>query len=427
MLRATAACLCIIVLRGTVAAQQTDDPPDPPAPITSRAEAIEVQREEKATKLTPETQLEGERVVDKILENPVVKALSAEQPGLDVKIGGLITGSGVAAGPEYLRRDLDDDRIIFRAWASGSVKQFWLAQTELEIPNLVGNWLFADFTATHRGYPEINYFGPGPASPDRRTSWALKDNWLTGMLGVRPFRHTQVGVIGRYLTEVVGPGKDARGPTDQAFTPETTPGLLGGSNFVQAGSFLQFDYRDNPGEAHSGGLYWIDFSDYSDLKFGRYSFGRVDAEAQQYIPLPYLNGTHVIALRARTSFSDAHSGDAVPFYLQATLGGPDTLRGFESFRFYDNNSVILNGEYRWKLYDGLDGALFADAGKVFPRWQRFNLYDLETSYGFGLRFLNGRGQAIVRFDVGFSQEGFAIWFKFGNIFGDGFRNLANLY
>jgi hypothetical protein len=424
MLRVTAACLCIIVLGGTAAAQTADDPA---TPIVSRADAIEVKREEKASKLSPETQLKGERVVDRILENPVVKALSAEQPGLDVKIGGLITGSGVAAGPEYLRRDLDDDRLIFRAWASGSVKEFWLAKTELEIPNLAGNWLFADFSATHRGYPEINYFGPGPHSPDLRTSWALKDNWLTGILGVQPFRHTQIGVIGRYLTEVVGPGKDARGPADEAFTPEATPGLLAGSNFVQAGTFVQFDYRDNPGEAHGGGMYWIDFSDYSDLKFGRYSFGRVDAEVQQYLPLPHLNGTHVIALRARTSFTDAHSGDAVPFYLQPTLGGPDTLRGFEAFRFFDNNALILNGEYRWKLYDGLDGALFADAGKVFPRWQQFSLSDLQTSYGFGLRFLNGRGQAIVRFDVGFSREGFAIWFKFGNIFGNGFRNLDNLY
>jgi len=419
-----AACSCllgIIVLSYTVAAQDGDNQ----APL-SRAAAITTQRDEKARHLKLETQLKGERIVDKILENRVVKAISAAQPGWDIVLGHLITGSGIAAGPEYLRRDLAEDRMISSTWASVSIRKFWLVKTELEMPKLAGNWLFADFSATHRDYPDIDYFGPGPHSPDLETNWALQDSWLTGVMGVRPLRHTELGVIGRYLAESVGPGHTAGEPiTQQAFTPEATPGLLEGSDFVQAGSFVQFDYRDNPGEAHSGGMYWLDFSDYSDLKSGRYSFDRVDAEVQQFFPI--LNGTHVIALHGRTTFTEAHSGDAVPFYLQPTLGGPDTLRGFDAFRFYDNNAVILNGEYRWQLYDGMNAALFMDTGKVFPRWQQISLHDLEKSYGFGLRFLNGGGRAIVRLDVGFSREGFQIWFKFGDVFGSGLRNFGNFY
>jgi len=417
-----AACLFgSIALSYPAAAQDGDS-----QATAGRADAITTQRDDKARHLEPETQLKGERILDKVLENRLVKAISAAQPGWDIVLGHLVTGSGIAAGPEYLRRDLADDRIISSTWASVSTRKFWLVNTELNMPKLAGNWLFADFSATHRDYPDIGYFGPGPHSPDLETNWALEDSWLTGVMGVRPLRHAELGVIGRYLAENVGPGHAADEPTtQQAFTPESTPGLLGGSDFVQAGSFVQFDYRDNPGEAHRGGMYWLDFSDYSDLKSGRYSFDRVDAEVQQFIPL--LNGTHVIALHGRTSFTEAHSGDAVPFYLQPTLGGPDTLRGFDAFRFYDNNAVILNGEYRWQLYEGMNAALFMDAGKVFPRWQQISLRDLEKSYGFGLRFLNGAGQAIVRLDVGFSREGFELWFKFGDIFGSGSRNFSNFY
>ena len=53
----------------------------------------------------------------------------------------------------------------------------------------------------------------------------------------------------------------------------------------------------------------------------------------------------------------------MPFYQQPTLGGPDALRGFRPFRFYDNNAVLVQGEYRWEASRSLDVALFADGGK----------------------------------------------------------------
>jgi Haemolysin secretion/activation protein ShlB/FhaC/HecB len=416
-------CACTFLLSGVLAAQDADRLTTAP----SRAEEIETQRQEKSRDLTPEEPLKGERVINRILNNPVVKAFMGETSGFGILFGGLVTGSGIAAGPQYVRSDLLDDNMTFRALASGSIHKFWLAKTEVELPRLANNWLFADFSAQHRDYPYINYFGQGPntAKADR-TTFELQDTWVTGMAGVHPLPHTKVGVIGRYLVEGIGPGNDSSYPTtEENFTPETTPGLLGGSDFVQAGSFLQFDYRDNSGEAHKGGMYWLDYSDYTDTKLGRYSFSRVDAQAQQYIP--FFNDTHVLALHARTTITEAHSGDIVPFFLQPTLGGPDTLRGFEAFRFYDNNAVVLNAEYRWQLNEGVDAAVFMDAGQVFPKWQQISLRYLEKSYGFGLRFLNSGGQAFVRFDVGFSREGFDVWFKFGNVFGSGFRNFDNFY
>ena len=93
----------------------------------------------------------------------------------------------------------------------------------------------------------------------------------------------------------------------------------------------------------------------------------------------------------------------MPFYLQPTLGGSEDLRGFRPFRFYDNNAVILNGEYRWEVFSGLDMALFVDAGQVFPDWHQINYRHLKSDAGFGFRF-NVRNDVFLRIDTAFSQR-----------------------
>jgi outer membrane protein assembly factor BamA len=123
----------------------------------------------------------------------------------------------------------------------------------------------------------------------------------------------------------------------------------------------------------------------------------------------------VIALRGKVEATSPHLGNLVPFYLQPTLGGSEDLRGFRPFRFYDNNAVILNGEYRWEVFSGLDMALFVDAGQVFPDWHQINYRHLQSDAGFGFRF-NVRNDVFLRIDTAFSHEGFQVWFKFNNVF-----------
>ncbi len=77
--------------------------------------------------------------------------------------------------------------------------------------------------------------------------------------------------------------------------------------------------------------------------------------------------------------------------------------------------VVYTAEYRWEVFAGLDGAIFADAGKVAPNAKQLNFKSLESSVGFGLRF-NAQNRTFMRFDVGFSHEGFQVWFKFNDVF-----------
>jgi outer membrane protein assembly factor BamA len=235
-----------------------------------------------------------------------------------------------------------------------------------------------------------------------------------GQTGVRPLPLTNLKVHGGYLLFNVEPKSDPRfAITQNIYSPAQAPGIERQSNFLRGGGFLQIDYRDNPGGPRKGGNYLVRYSKYSDRSFSSYNFNQVELELQQYIP--FVNERRVIALRGRANLTDAHQGNRVPFYLQPSAGGSNDLRGFRAWRFHDENSLILNAEYRWEVFSGMDMALFADAGKVFPEWGQLNFANMESSVGFGLRF-NVRNSVFLRIDTGFSHEGFQIWFKFNNVF-----------
>jgi len=384
------------------------------APAT-RAGEIELERQQKAADLKPDEPSHTEQVLNYIKDHKIVERITCGVTGFCVRFGGLITGSGFAAGPAYVNRDLLHGNAIYHASVRASVSKFYLMETGFEMPRLADDHVFTSLDAYYFNYPHIDYFGPGPGSlKGGRTSYALEQTSFATNAGVRPFEHLRFGVVGRYLLNNVGPGRDhSLASTDQVFTEQTTPGLQFQTNYLAGGGFVQYDWRDYPGEPRRGGNYIAQYADYNDIERQHYSFNRLDLEAQQYFS--FFNQRRVFAFRGRIQATDPHAGNQVPFYLQPTLGGPDTLRGFQAFRFYDNNSVLLQGEYRWEVFSGLDMALFVDSGRVFHNWQDISLTGMETDAGFGFRF-NVRNDVFLRLDTGFSREGFQIWLRFGNPF-----------
>ena len=386
-----------------------------PAQISSRAEEMEAARQEKAQHPTPDDTSKLERALLTIKEKKLVERITAGVAGFRVKFGGLASGSGFALGPEYLRRDLADGGVIVRASASASAKRYQLFDVQLTFPKLARQRLFVDLYSVHRNFPGINYYGPGPDSRKTgRSDFRLEDTAHDLTAGAKPVRRLSVGGTFGYLQVNVGPGTDPRFvSTERIFSPAGTPGIDRQSDFLRGGLFAQYDYRDRPGGPRKGGNYLFRYTWNSDRALDLHSFRRMDLEVQQYIP--FYNLRRVIALRGKSVLTYAGSGQRVPFYLQPTLGGSEDLRGFRPFRFYDDNLVALNAEYRWESFSGLDVALFADGGKVFPRRAQWNLKDLEADVGFGLRF-NVRNSVFMRIDVGFSHEGFQLWLKFNNVF-----------
>jgi hypothetical protein len=378
----------------------------------SRAEVLLQARREKAQHLVTEKSYPAEQLLDKLED---MGLLDPNRRTVWPRLGGLPTGQGFALGPQYYNPRLADGHLTFRASAAGSISQAWLADVQLTTRRIADDHIFADVLVSHLNAPRIDYYGPGPDSnPDARSNYRLETNTATGTFGVRPFSPLSFGVTAGYLTTNTGPGNREPFPkTTEVFDPIQAPGLLDQSDFLLTGVFAQFDYKDFP-SARNGALVSARLTNYDDRTLDRHSFRRLDVEAQQYFS--FFQNRRVIALRARSVMTFTNGfGQTVPFYLQPYLGGSDDLRGFRSYRFYDDHHIIVNAEYRWELFAGLDMALFFDAGKVVPKRSQVNFHDLEGCAGFGFRF-NARNSVFLRVDVGFSHEGTRIWLKFANPF-----------
>jgi len=386
------------------------------AGVKTRTESIEQQQQEKSRNLTPAKPSKVEQALEKYIgEDPLNKYMGGI-PGLHLRLGGLPSGGGFGLGPEYYRPDMARGAVSFRVAAIGSKKRWYMIETELQFPNLAQRYLALDFRARRLDANSVYYYGPGSSSKmSDRTNYRREENAFEASLGFKPVRrYLTAGFAASYLWFNVGPGQSALwNSSEKQFTPSMAPGIDRQTDYLLSGPFLEFDSRDKPKDPHGGTHFLVKLSRFSDRKYERYSFRQFEGSIEQYIP--FLNKKRVIAFRARSVLSYPDAGNQVPFYTQPTMGGTSDLRGYQRFRFYDNNTFLINAEYRWEIFTLMDGAMFADAGKVFHRDRDFNLDDLETDVGFGFRFKTRRA-VVFRLDTAFSHEGYGIWLTFDHVF-----------
>src|SRR5262249_20892258 len=102
--------------------------------------------------------------------------------------------------------------------------------------------------------------------------------------------------------------------------------------------------------------------------------------SQHFIPLSN-DGRKIIAAGGMVETNQATSGQQVPFFDMPVLGSSRTLRGFDNFRFRDKNAVLLNLEYRYRIWPAMDWGLFVDEGQVAPRLGDLAWSGFHTGYG----------------------------------------------
>jgi hypothetical protein len=398
--------LCVLSLGtlGLVYAQS-----DSPAQSDSRSSLIESARGQKDANLTPQEPPKAERRLESIEDTAPYKLLTGDLDGFGIGIGTIIPGSGFAIRPRYTR-DLWGGALKLRIDALGAKNESYAGGFDLTMPSLIGGLGFWDFSVVHRDIDEMPYYGAGPNSRKTgRSDYRLEDTNVEFRTGVRIYKGLTANLIGSYLADNVGPGHSSRYISSQLqYGPEVAPGIDHQTDFWRGGGRVQFNWLDQESNPTSGGLYSAQYVRYLDQNLGRYSFLRLDLDASQYVPL--FNHTHTIALHGASSLTNTNGSQVVPFYLQPTLGGPDTLRGYRFDRFYGNNSILATAEYHWDASPILQMVAFFDGGKVFNNWQQWNFHDIQTDVGFGFR-LRGQSRNVLSLDTGFSHEGFEIWFR----------------
>ena len=169
---------------------------------------------------------------------------------------------------------------------------------------------------------------------------------------------------------------------------------------------ITVDTRDFPSHPTRGVLLRGATARYDDRDSGVFTFQRYETEAAGFLPIG--GGRVVLALRGWAVSTETGANQLVPFYLQPSLGGANTIRGYDDYRFHDRNLLVVNAEARVALLTHLDFALFADAGNVAA--DRHDLDLARQSFGAGLR-LHTRRITFARLDAARGDEGWRMVFR----------------
>lgn len=331
--------------------------------------------------------------------------------GFYPELGQMITGSGwISAGPGY-RHHLFGGHALVEASAGISWRLYKAAQARFELPYLAHERLAIGSKVLWQDFTQVRYFGVGTDTQKADISdYRLRSTNVVGYAAWRPRPHLVVtgaaGVVGRpRLSESAGAFDRDDPDTLTVHADDPAVSRLRQPRFTHAEVAVAFDTRNHPSYPTSGGIVRGAMSTYRDQAGGAFTFNRYETEAAGFVPVARRG---VFAAHVWTVFSSTAAGREVPFYFLPALGGHNTLRGYDDYRFHDRHLLVANLESRWALLEHVDGAVFFEAGNVAGR-----AVDLDfdrTSVGVGLR-LHTEKTTLARFDVGHSPEGWRVLLK----------------
>ena len=339
--------------------------------------------------------------------------------GFYLELSNMITGSGwVSIGPGYRQEILNGSGFV-----DGSAAVSWhaynMAQGRIVFPDLLQKHFTLGGQVMWQDVTQVDYFGIGSTSlASAKTEYRFQSIDTVGWAVMRPLPSLSLtGELGFLRPDILPPGGTFQSgvPSTSTLFP-TDPGVADAfqPNYVHSEVALMSDTRDHRSRPTIGGMYrtavttYVDQSSSNDL----FSFRQYEAEGAQFIPVTR-DRDWVVALHAWTVWSDVAPGHQVPFYLQPTVGGNNTLRSYPDYRFHDLNMLVANVESRWAIFTHVDVALFVDAGNVAPRFQDLDLG--MRSYGGGIR-LHTEKATFARADVAWGSEGWAFVFRTSDVF-----------
>ena len=341
-----------------------------------------------------------------VFSAPIHPTLEPVAPG-----GGLAVGIG--ATPEPLRRE--SGMLGFEGRASVSLKKYWVVEGSTWWQG--SNRYRVEGYGRARSMRELDYYGLGDSPVSQHSNFQMDDRSVGGLAWLRAVPWLGIGGRIEGLWPGIDEGHDEELPSIEAlFTEATAPGITGQRSFLRTQLFLDVNYPNAFERARTGGDYQVSYNWYNDGgDSSAYAFRRFTLELQQRIGLGPRPGRLTLHLLLSTAQTDA--GNEVPFYLMPTLGGSHnlmaynesiiggdqtiaTLRGFEDFRFRDRNLLLMQAEYRFKIWGPVQGTVFADSGQVSREVSDWARSRLKGDIGFSLSLMRSDA-TVVRIDFAF--------------------------
>ena len=265
--------------------------------------------------------------------------------------------------------------------------------------------------------PTERFYGIGNETPqNRETTYTTQALYGQGTVGLNVTENLQIQFMERPRWIRIQNGAYTTFPQIFQLFPHRT-GIDGGSE-VLSQLMVQYDSRDSVDIPKSGGLYRL-YGSFADRALGSsFSYTRFGYEVRKYYTV---NPRITFAGHLFMEYEPA--GNGMPFWAQARLGGDEsnmtdqqTLRGYGTGRYVDNNLFVANMEMRTRVWDmdmfGTHGTLelapFAEAGRVAHDMVYNPVSQLHPVGGLGFR---GIAQPFVvgYVDVGYGAEGASIF------------------
>ncbi len=169
-----------------------------------------------------------------------------------------------------------------------------------------------------------------------------------------------------------------------------------------------FDNRDNVYDPHEGKRLAFSIESSEGLG-GDFDFVKFTADTRYYFRG---GGESVWALNLMGGYA---SGD-MPLSQRFSMGGSETLRGYEDEQFRGNTMLKGTLEYRFPIVKRVQGVLFNDNGYAWDKRfeDKYDLVKIKSSVGVGLRVNSPLGP--IRVDYGWGSDGGKFHFSFGGQF-----------
>jgi hypothetical protein len=338
---------------------------------------------------------------------------------------GIVPGSGVGGGGRY-SRDLNEKNGAqdqLQASSVLTIRKFWYTELKFSSQRAIdadwnksGESLGLNLYARNRSLPVMPFYGLGPnTSLNNSVKFSQRDT-SAGIEITTPFPElswlSAGGKIEGLWPSVGGVTASNVISIEQQYTEQTAPGLASQPPFVHEQVSLRPHKRFLKRFAIDSN---VAYGLYQDTATGHYSFRRFEANLEQrFYPEKKKHGgvieQNYFSVRWRYSVSDASAGNAVPFYLQETIGGTDidnlpSLRAFKDYRFRGPDLMTVQAEYDRKVCETCSfcragiirttcshlGLVVAyDAGKVALQKSDLDFSDMRQSFGGGVAIYLGK-------------------------------------
>jgi outer membrane protein assembly factor BamA len=180
---------------------------------------------------------------------------------------------------------------------------------------------------------------------------------------------------------------------DKQLSSGLVPGSVGG-RVTGPGLVMNLDTRNNVFFPSSGVLLEAAVQTFGKAVGSDYNYTRYLIDAATY---KRISKTSILAINA---IADINVGEP-PFFLMAGMGGPKRMRGFYEGRFRDKQLMLLQTEWRQKIWKRFGAVAFGGAGIVADKLDHFEIANTRFTYGAGIRFTLDKKELInIRLDYG---------------------------